>query len=59
MITFWGSPSPRLQTAHFYLCLQVAEEARELSGVPFIKALISFMRAQTLRDTDIQSIDIS
>ena len=41
--------SSMLQTADFLLCPHVVEGARELSGIPFIKALTLFTRAPPSR----------
>lgn len=37
-------PLPGSETADFSLCPHVIEGTRELSGVPFIRALIPFVR---------------
>lgn len=45
---YLGSGKGRLPGADFVLCSHVVEGARDLSGAPFVRALIPFMRALLL-----------
>ena len=44
-VEFWRRPSSGWQTADFSLYPHMMEEARDLSGTSFIRALVPFMRA--------------